>query len=101
MNALLQKFLASLSPEQFCITCIILTIGATTYGVKSFAKNSDVEEIREQQLSEAVFNLRVKQCEAIRKGTTSLAYGQLVTEAIAKYEKRTGQRARLLSCSEL
>lgn len=96
-----EKLLASLSPQQICVSCILLTVGGGGYALKTFARNGEVYEIRVQQLSDAVFKYRVSQCQAIRSGSPSEAYGRLLADAVEKYEAKTKQSYRLLECSEL
>lgn len=69
-----------------------------------FAWASDIGEVRQNRLEviEArMFDLRVKQCEALKKNESQIAFTIQLQQQIEKYSKLTEKEPRLPTCQEL
>lgn len=101
MEGLWSRLLQSLSPSQVCWLCLLVTCGAAGYGLRTFAKNSDVEAIRVDIMQSRLLDLRIRQCSAIKalQGGAFFA-GQIRLQA-DQYLQLTGRPYSPPSCEEL
>ena len=101
MGVVWQWFLKSLSPQQICWLCLLATILGGMYGVRVFAKNTDVEAIRIELLQSRLLDLRLRQCQAIKAGQPAAFFAGQIQEHDAKFRALTGTWAPLPGCGEL
>lgn len=108
MKVLVEWLLQSLSVRQLCWVCVIITMGALSYGVRTYASNSavtalsgEIQEIRIQLLEERAFDLRVKQCKALEANQPAGVYRERLQELLRQYFARTGAKYDLPECREL
>ena len=60
----------------------------------------DVSSLKVELIEQQIWETRVRQCEAVRGGYDMTAYGQRVTQLLAKYQALTNRTFPLLSCRE-
>jgi hypothetical protein len=90
-----------LTPAQICWICLVSTGGLYTYSVKIFASNSEVKVLHIRFSEASLFDLRTKQCEAIRRNQSGAAYRQKIQELMREYRDQTGGDYALPPCAEL
>ena len=90
-----------LTPAQVCWICLFSTGGLYTYAVQSFASVTDVRELHIKFSESSIFDLRVKHCEAVRRGQSGAAYRAQIQELMREYRERTGADFVLPQCNEL
>jgi hypothetical protein len=98
----------TMSPQQVCWICLLATVGAGSYGMKTFASNSDlsglnadVRGIKVVMLEDRAFNLRAQQCRSMAAKQPSSAYLEQLQDVLRKYRDITGAEYRLPGCEEL
>lgn len=96
--ALLRKVL---TPQQVCWACIVTTGGVYTYSMQTFASNTEVKAIHVSITEGSLFDLRSKQCEAIRRNQSGAAYRAKIQELLREYRELTGGDYSLPDCTEL
>jgi hypothetical protein len=101
MGFLWNKLVESLSPQQVCWLCLLLTAMGALYGVRTFAKDSEVKEIRIELLQQRLVDLRIRQCDSIKEGQPSVFFAREMTSLMDKYYLLTGRSAILPMCAEL
>lgn len=108
MSALLSKLLDSLSVQQVCWSCLIVTLTACGYAVNTYASSSSVIAVRTEVaqmridfLEDRMFNLRVRQCSAIKEGKPSAAYREKLQDLLRQYYEQLHARYELSPCDEL
>lgn len=99
---------STLKPAQICWACLLVTTGGGFYVVETFARNTDVSAVRQDLsmlrvdvLEQQAFDLRVKQCEAIRGGQRGTLYRERLQSFMALYRKLTGTDWPLPECNEV
>lgn len=90
-----------LTPAQVCWICLFATGGLYTYAVKAFASASEVTQLHVKFSESSLFDLRVKHCEATRRGQSGAAYRAKIQELMREYRERTGADFVLPQCNEL
>jgi hypothetical protein len=90
-----------LTPAQACWVCIISTGAVYTYSVQTFASNTEVKAIHVTITEGSLFDLRSKQCEAIRRNQSGAAYRSKIQELMRTYRELTGADYPLPNCEEL
>jgi hypothetical protein len=77
MGAVWQWFLRSLSPQQVCWLCLLVTMGAGFYGITTFARESEVSQIRIELLQPPVRGDQVRGIGRFLCRPDSAAVGQV------------------------
>jgi hypothetical protein len=90
-----------LTPQQACWACILTTGAVYAYSVQTFASNAEVKAIHVTITESSLFDLRSKQCEAIRRNQSGAAYRAKIQELLRNYFELTGNRYELPACEEL
>lgn len=101
MGKVWEWFLKSLTPQQVCWLCLLCTFGAGLYGVNTFAKDSEVKQIRVELLQQRLLDLRIRQCDAVRLLQPASFFAGQITDQSDKYEALTGRKPELPTCQEL
>jgi hypothetical protein len=74
-------------------------LGPVGYG--GFASASDAKEVRIDALDSEIFEIRVKQCEALDQGKSALVYTIRFNEKWRVYVNLTGHEPKVPECREL
>jgi hypothetical protein len=90
-----------LTPQQACWACILTTGAVYAYSVQTFASNTEVKAIHVTITESSLFDLRSKQCEAIRRNQSGAAYRSKIQELMRTYRELTGADYPLPECAEL
>jgi hypothetical protein len=101
MGSVWQWFLRSLSPQQVCWLCLLVTMGAGFYGITTFARESEVSQIRVELLQQRLLDLRIRQCGAIKAGESAAFFAGQIQQQSGKYRELTKSPPDLPACSEL
>ncbi len=101
MGALWDRFLKTLSPIQVCWLCLLLTFGGGLYGLNTFARDSELKQVRVELLQQRLVDLRIRQCEAVRKAQPADFFAKQITEQAGKYRELTYSPPDLPKCNEL
>lgn len=90
-----------LTPAQVCWVCLFATGGLYTYAIQSFASTNEVKALHIKFSESSLFDLRVKQCDAIRRGQSGAAYRAKIQELMREYREKAGADFVLPQCEEL
>ena len=101
VNWLWQKLASSLSPQQVCWVCILISLTGGAYGIRTFARNDQVQIMRIEQLQERATNMKIMQCEALKRGQPARFFAERVSFWSDKYLQVAGVRPDLPTCEEL
>lgn len=101
LTALIEWARKSLDPRQLCVLCLLGTIGLYTYTVQTFASNDEVKAINVKFTESILFDLRIKQCEALRREQSGAAYRSKIQELLREYRLLTGGEYDIPQCEEL
>lgn len=108
MGEVFRFLLRSLAPQQICLVCVLVTVGAGGYAMRTFANNGDVRGLNDDvraikvvMLEDRAFNLRAQQCRSMAAKQPSAAYREQLQDVLRKYQEITGAEYRLPGCEEL
>lgn len=90
-----------LTPTQVCWLCLLGSGTLYSYAVSTFATNNDVKAISIKLTESTLFDLRTKQCEALRREQPGVAYAAKIREVMREYRELTGGDYSLPDCREL
>lgn len=94
-------FIRSLSPQQVCWLCLLVTVSGGMYAMRVFARTDDVASIRVELLQDRLLDLRIKQCDAIQAGQPPQFFAKYIQEQAVIYFSIVGVNPILPPCEEL
>jgi hypothetical protein len=101
LESILAALRKILTPSQVCWLCVAASAGVYTYSVKTFASNTEVKAIHVSITESSLFDLRSRQCDAIRRQQSGAAYRAKIQELLRQYRELTGADYPLPQCEEL
>jgi hypothetical protein len=81
LESILAALRKILTPSQVCWLCVAASAGVYTYSVKTFASNTEVKAIHVSITESSLFDLRSRQCDAIRRQQSGAALTTLCLNA--------------------
>jgi hypothetical protein len=101
MSEIWKRILNSFSPQQICWVCVGLLALMGTYGLRTFAKDSELKQVRVELLQQRLLDLRIRQCDAIRAQQSAQFFARQITEQSGKYRDLVHAPPDLPTCTEL
>lgn len=101
MKPLMEWLVKVLNPQQICVLCLAATAVMAGYGIRTFASNKDVIDIKVQLLQKSLLDLRIEQCKAIKAGQSAAFYAGQIQVQSGKYFELTKSSPALPGCNEI
>lgn len=98
-SKILEGLMQALKPAQVCWLCILVSIGAAGYGLKTFARNDDFTRFVRRQTEESIISNWRSQCTAT--GEAKRLYQDRVSQLQGEYEEHAGKRLTLPACEDI
>src|SRR6187399_1700531 len=85
------RLLRAFNPQQLCVLCLMATLGMGGFALRTFARDSDVTNIRIELAQGRLLDLRIRQCDAIRFNLPAAFFAGQIAEQADKYQALTGR----------